>query len=99
MLNYQRVPLIVGTTSPAPEAFLVDKPQQPPSGRVKGTEDKALRPARPREKMNQYAAPRRRKIPWDNDGFPWENLGFLYLVGGLEYELYDFPYIGNDHPN
>lgn len=37
------------------KAFLVDKPQQPPSGRVKGTEDKALRPARPREKMNQYA--------------------------------------------
>ena len=24
---------------------------------------------------------------------------FLYLVGGLEHDFYEFPYIGNNHPN
>jgi len=24
---------------------------------------------------------------------------YIYLVGGLEHEFYDFPYIGKNHPN
>jgi len=35
--------------------------------------------------------------------FPIKNGGSFhckgFLVGGLEHEFYDFPYIGNNHPN
>ena len=53
-------------------------------------------------------------VEGENDDQPWENpctkcvifwtwhfMGSVQptLVGGLEHEFYDFPYIGNNHPN
>jgi hypothetical protein len=37
--------------------------------------------------------------PWGKGEKREGSTKLLNLVGGLEHEFYDFPYIGNNHPN
>ena len=52
--------------------------------------------------LNRFRIQSRKKLTklcCSGNRLPKIHGGFQLLVGGLEHEFYDFPYIGNNHPN